>query len=124
MSKHWTLGIVTVFVAVTAGCATTTSQAPETRMVASGQQLWVEVEGGGAVDLGPSEERCDAIARCQLRWDRVAEPVLVAEAKPGWRFDHWEAPGAAAESPSFGDPSQPRLYRAVFRRSVKEIAAR
>jgi len=92
-------------------------------MVASGSRLVVEVEGGGAVDLGPSRDACEASAPCELRWDRVADPVLVAEARPGWRFDHWEAPNAIAANPSFSDPDQPRVYRAVFRRSEGQVAS-
>jgi hypothetical protein len=124
MSNLWTLGPLALFVALTAGCASTATQTPQPRMVASGTRLVVEVEGGGSVDLGPSENKCEASAPCTLAWDRVAEPVLVAEARPGWRFDHWEEPGASADSPSFTDPDQPHVYRAVFRRGPTQVAKR
>lgn len=118
MSHRSVLTLVATLTALTAGCAGTRAQAPETRMVASASRLVVEVDGKGTVDLGSTA--C-AEARCAVEWDKVADPVLVADAAPGWRFERWEAP---AQADSMADPTQPRVYRAVFRRLGTEVAKR
>jgi len=114
-----TLALLGTLMALTAGCATTTPRVAEPRLVASDSRLVLEVEGEGTVELGGSA--CSE-ARCQLEWEKVADPVLTAEAAPGWRFERWEAPAGAPSS--LDDPSQPRVYRAVFRRAEREVARR
>lgn len=114
-------------VASLGGCAATTGGAVSPRLVGEAGPLTIEVEGGGSVELVASEVACGAAVgddRCDVDWERVADPVLVAHAEPGWRFDHWEAPRPAASAPSFSDPRRPRLYRAVFRHAVRETAKR
>lgn len=116
MSKHSVLAALAVLSSLAAGCATTGAQAPESRLVGGASSMVVEVEGQGTVDV--SGTQCQG--RCQIDWDKVAEPVLVADAAPGWRFDHWDA---SATDP-MSDPSKPRVYRAVFRSTGTQIAKR
>ena len=112
MTKTAILGSLVLLLAHVAGCAQSASQTP-TRVVASGQRLVVEVSGDGAVVVGPEQTSCGR-ARCEIEWDRVADPVLVAQAAPGWKLDHWEIAGEEPLNPTFTDPSGRRTYRAVF----------
>lgn len=120
MTPRKVLAAFATLFSLSAGCATTQT-ASDARMVASATRLVVEVEGSGNVAVGAGASEC-AEARCEVAWEHVADPVLVAQAAPGWRFDHWEAPSTPSEA--LRDPTQPRVYRAVFRRAGTEIAKR
>lgn len=118
--KTLTLAVLGALMALGTGCAANTAPAQSARMVASASRLVVEVEGKGTVDLDAVGGECGS--RCRIDWDKIADPVLVAEAAPGWRFDHWDAPGE--QRSELSDPRAPRTYRAVFRKLGADTAKR
>jgi hypothetical protein len=124
MTKALLVLVVSVLGLGSVACAATPEPVTP-RMVASGQHLVIEVQGKGSVEVGPGScNDTPTTTRCEVDWTRVSDPVLVAQAAPGWRFDRWESPSERVSGPSFDDPNARRTYRAVFVEAAPTSARR